>query len=81
MAKVKQAGKTAQQSNRPGKRLGVKVFGGERVKIGAILVRQKGTKFHPDRGVKTGRDHTLYAVKDGLVEFKRKQGRTVIAIQ
>ncbi len=54
--------------------LGVKRFGGEKVSAGSILVRQKGTKFHPGNNVKRGGDDTLFAVVDGFVKFERKRG-------
>lgn len=54
--------------------LGVKRFGGENVSAGSILVRQKGTKFHPGNNVKRGGDDTLFAVIDGVVKFERKRG-------
>jgi len=57
------------------KYLGVKRFGGEPVLAGNILVRQRGTKFHPGRNVGLGRDHTLYALIDGVVAFERKGRR------
>lgn len=81
MAKGKQAGKTAQHSTRPGKRRGVKIFGGQKVKTGTILIRQKGTKYHASHGVGIGRDHTLFALKDGVVEFKTRHGRRIVTIQ
>jgi len=80
MSKTKQGGKTRQQSPRPGKRLGLKHFGGAQVKTGMIILRQRGTKVHPGLGVGLGRDHTLYALKDGAVEFKRKIGRQYINV-
>jgi large subunit ribosomal protein L27 len=55
-----------------GQRLGVKKFGGERVKAGNILVRQHGTKFHPGSNVGIGRDDTLFALADGVVRFERR---------
>lgn len=80
MAKTKAGGKTRQQSPRPGKRLGVKIFGGQKVKAGNILIRQRGTKFHPGEGVGIGRDHTLFAIREGVVEFKDKLGKKVISV-
>lgn len=80
MAKTKTGGKTKQQSPRPGKRLGVKLFGGQKAAVGNILVRQRGTKFHPGQGVGMGRDHTLFALKEGTIEFKKKQGKTYLNI-
>ena len=81
MSKTKQAGKTAQHATRSGKRLGVKIFGGQAVKPGMIIVRQKGSKFHPADGVRMGRDHTLYAVKSGEVTFRTSNGKKVVAVE
>jgi len=58
------------------KRLGVKRYTGQKVTAGSILVRQRGTKFHPGENVGTGRDYTLFALKDGVVEFQ-KEGKIV----
>lgn len=80
MAKTKSKGAVRQQSPRPGKRLGVKKFGGQKVKAGNILIRQRGTKFHPGENVGLGRDHTLFALKDGQVGFKKRQGKTLIYV-
>ena len=81
MAHTKAGGATRQQGNRRGKRLGVKKFGGEKVKTGNILVRQKGTTVHAGVGVKTGRDFTLFAVRDGVIRFIRKMGRQFINVE
>lgn len=81
MAHKKQGGKVSQQAQRPGKRLGVKVSGGEKVSVGNILIRQRGTVFHPGEGVGQGRDHTLFAIKSGAVEFKRKRGESIVAVR
>lgn len=80
MAKTKTGGKTRQQSPRPGKRLGVKIFGGQKVKAGNILVRQRGTRLHPGEGVGLGRDHTLFALRTGVVEFGQKLGKKFVSI-
>lgn len=80
VAKKKAGGKTRQQTPRPGKRLGVKIFGGQKVRAGNILVRQRGTKFHPGEGVGIGRDHTLFALRDGIVKFKQKLSKKLITI-
>ena len=53
------------------KRLGVKIWGGQTVKAGSIIVRQRGTAFHPGANIGMGKDHTLYALVDGVVKFKR----------
>lgn len=73
------AHKKGQGSSRNGRdsnaqRLGVKRFGGEQVLAGNILVRQRGTKFHPGENVKKGNDDTLFAVADGIVKFEVKRG-------
>lgn len=78
MAKTKAGGKTRQKTRRPGKRLGLKVFGGQKIIAGNILVRQRGTKFHPGEGIGMGRDFTLYALKDGILRFKKKEGKTYL---
>jgi large subunit ribosomal protein L27 len=80
MAHTKSGGKTRQHSQRAGKRLGLKIFGGEKVRIGQIIVRQRGTKFHPGQGVGIGKDHTLFAVKEGTVQFKKKQGDNLVVV-
>lgn len=69
------AHKKGQGSSRNGrdsnpKYLGIKLFGGQQAKVGSIIVRQRGTKFHPGRFVGLGRDHTLFALVDGTVVFK-----------
>ena len=80
MAHTKAGGKTRQQTPRVGKRLGLKIFGGGKVKIGHIIVRQRGTKFHPGQGVGLGRDYTLFALVDGVVEFKKRQGKNLVCV-
>ena len=80
MAK-KKTGRTVKGSRQPvAKRLGVKVFGGQKVYPGNIIVRQRGTKFHPGEGTKMGRDFTIYAVREGKVLFKRKLGDKLIEV-
>ncbi len=81
MAKKKQAGKFKQHKRPVGKRLGVKVAHGETVASGMILVRQRGTKFGAGEGVKVGRDHTLYAVASGMVNFGKKMGKKTVSIK
>lgn len=80
MSKTKSASKTNQQTTRPGKRLGVKIFGDQTVKTGQIIVRQRGTGFHPGKGVGKGKDHTLFALKDGEVRFKKYRNRKIVSI-
>ncbi|MCC7289771.1 50S ribosomal protein L27 [bacterium] len=74
MSKVKGAGAVSMTKNMEGKRLGVKKFGGETVVIGNIIVKQRGTVYHVGKNVKIGRDHTIYAVADGVVAFRRMSG-------
>lgn len=61
-------------------RLGVKRFGGQPVRAGGIVVRQRGTRFHPGRNVGRGRDDTLYALVDGVVKFERMRARDVVSV-
>lgn len=75
MAHKKGAGSTKNGRDSNSKRLGVKKFGGERVIPGNIIVRQRGTKFHPGEGVMMGKDYTIFATAEGYVEFKRMRGR------
>ncbi|MGV8948477.1 MAG: 50S ribosomal protein L27 [Candidatus Paracaedibacter sp.] len=73
MAQKKGGGSTSNGRDSEGRRLGVKKFGQEHVLAGNILVRQRGTKFHPGKNVGIGKDHTLFALIEGFVEFKRGQ--------
>jgi large subunit ribosomal protein L27 len=82
MAHKKAGGSSRNGRDTIGKRLGVKKFGGEGVLAGNILVRQRGTKFHPGVGVGIGKDHTLFALNDGTVGFKKGfKGRTFINVE
>lgn len=69
MAHKKAGGSTRNGRDSVSKRLGVKCFGGEAVKAGNIIVRQRGTRFHPGENVGIGKDHTLFAKADGKIEF------------
>lgn len=80
MAHTKAGGSTRQKGNRRGKRLGVKIFGGQKVRTGNIIIRQNGSKFHPGTGVKMGHDFTLYAIKAGAVKFMTRLGRQVVSV-
>jgi len=75
MAKTKSAGSTKLGRDSRSKRLGVKIFGGQKVKPGNIIVRQRGTKFLPGSNVGCGKDQTLFALKSGIVKFKTKRKR------
>lgn len=63
------------------KRLGIKIYGGQPVKAGGIIVRQRGTKFHPGRNVARGRDDTLFALAEGVVHFDRDGRRVNVLAQ
>jgi large subunit ribosomal protein L27 len=81
MAHKKGQGSSRNGRDSPGQRRGVKVFGGEQVSPGNILVRQVGTKVHPGRGVQMGRDFTIFAVVEGHVAYQKKQGdRTYVHV-
>ncbi len=81
MAHKKAGGSSRNGRDSPGQRLGVKRFGGEAVNAGEILVRQRGTKFHPGQNVGLGRDHTLFALCEGQVRFAVKRAaRTYVSI-
>ncbi|MCD6402248.1 50S ribosomal protein L27 [bacterium] len=75
MAKTKSKGKTKLGRDSLPKYLGVKLFSGQPVRPGQIIIRQRGTKFLPGKNVKRGRDDTLYALKEGLVHFRTKRKR------
>ena len=73
MAHKKGAGSSRNGRESESKRLGVKIFGGQYAKAGNILVRQRGTQHHPGKNVGIGKDHTLFALENGIVVFNRKQ--------
>lgn len=83
MAHKKAGGSTRNGRDSHSKRLGVKRFGSEAVSAGNIIVRQRGTRFHPGRNVGCGKDHTLFATADGVVVFERKgaKNRTFVSVQ
>lgn len=72
MAKTKQGGSSRLGRDSAAQRLGIKAYAGEKVKIGMIIIRQRGTKYLPGKNVKMGSDDTLYAMKDGVVNFVSK---------
>lgn len=72
MAHKKGQGSTQNNRDSAGRRLGVKKYGGEVVRAGNIIIRQRGTKVHPGKNIGMGKDHTLYALIDGVVLFQRK---------
>ena len=81
MAHKKGVGSSKNGRESESKRLGVKIFGGQEAISGNILVRQRGTQHHPGNNVGMGKDHTLYALTDGLVEFrKKKDNRSFVSV-
>lgn len=81
MAHKKAGGSSRNGRDSAGQRLGLKMFGGERVIAGNIIARQRGTKWHPGHNVGIGRDHTLFALTDGKIEFRTKaKGRVFVSV-
>ena len=80
MATKKAGGSSRNGRDSAGRRLGVKKFGGEIVISGNIIVRQRGTKFHAGTNVGIGKDHTLFAIKNGKVSFKKTRKRTFVSV-
>ena len=80
MASKKGVGSTRNGRDSNPQYLGVKTFGGEKVFSGNIIIRQRGTKFHPGNNVGIGKDHTLFALKDGTVKFKSSRGRQLVEV-
>ncbi|OWY25371.1 50S ribosomal protein L27 [Sphingobacteriales bacterium UPWRP_1] len=82
MAHKKGQGSSKNGRDSKSKRLGVKLYGGQVVKPGNIIVRQRGTQFHPGKGVDIGKDHTIFAVTDGIIKFTTKRdNRTYISVE
>jgi large subunit ribosomal protein L27 len=80
MSKTKGGGSTRNGRDSNAQRLGVKTFGGTAVQAGAIIVRQRGTKFHPGLNVGVGGDDTLFALADGTVRFTNRKGRKLVDV-
>lgn len=81
MAHKKGAGSSKNGRESHSKRLGVKIYGGQAIKAGNIIVRQRGTKHHPSTNVGIGKDHTLFALTDGIVKFtKAKNDRSFVSV-
>lgn len=80
MAHKKQGGKLTQRKRPQPKYLGVKVTTGQKVTSGSVLVRQRGTKYHPGENVRVGRDHTLFAIISGEVKFIDRQGKKKVSV-
>ncbi len=80
MSKTKGGGSTRNGRDSPGQRLGVKIYDGQVVKAGAIIVRQRGTHFHPGENVGRGNDDTLFATAPGHVKFGARKGRRLVDV-
>ncbi|HWC66746.1 MAG TPA: 50S ribosomal protein L27 [Acidimicrobiales bacterium] len=80
MSKTKGAGSTKNGRDSNAQRLGVKVYDGTAITAGTIIVRQRGTKFHPGRNVGRGGDDTLFATADGTVKFGHRRGRKLVDV-
>jgi large subunit ribosomal protein L27 len=81
MAHKKGEGKVKNGRESESKRLGVKIYGGQKAIAGNIIVRQRGTKHHPGKNVGMGKDHTLFALTNGLVEFKKgRENRSFVSV-
>lgn len=82
MAHKKGAGSSRNGRESESKRLGVKIYGGQKAVAGNIIVRQRGTKHHPGKNVGIGKDHTLFALSDGVVVFKKGQkNRSFVSVE
>ena len=82
MAHKKGLGSSRNGRDSNAKRLGVKIFAGQQVKPGMIIVRQRGTRFRPGEGTGLGRDHTIFATREGTVDFRpSRRGRTISVLQ
>ena len=80
MSKTKGGGSTRNGRDSNAQRLGVKVFGGSKVNAGIIIVRQRGTRFHPGNNVGIGGDDTLFSLAEGTVQFGERKGRKIVDV-
>lgn len=80
MAHTKSAGSVKGNKDSIAKRLGVKLYGGQKAIKGNIIIRQKGTKYHPGNGVSMGKDYTIFALIDGTVQFKSARGKSIVEV-
>ncbi|MCT4574818.1 MAG: 50S ribosomal protein L27 [Alphaproteobacteria bacterium] len=80
MAHKKAGGSSNNGRDSAGRRLGVKKFGGEAVIPGNIIIRQRGTKYHPGENVGMGKDHTIFALVEGNVSFREKKGKQFVSV-
>ncbi len=82
MAHKKGVGSSKNGRESESKRLGIKIYGGQSIKAGSIIVRQRGTQHHPGENVGMGKDHTLFALTDGTVNFKKKRNnRSYVSVE
>lgn len=80
MAHTKAGGKVSQKINRPGRRLGIKISDGGKIKPGQIIIRQRGSEVHAGENVKKGRDFTLYATASGIIKFTKREARQFVNV-
>ncbi|WP_185861259.1 50S ribosomal protein L27 [Blattabacterium cuenoti] len=81
MAHKKGSGSSRNGRDSIGRRLGIKIYGNQYVNSGNIIIRQRGTKHHPGKNVRIGKDHTLYAIKNGYVCFKKvKKNKSIVSV-
>lgn len=80
MAHTKSQGSVKGNRDSIAKRLGVKLFGGQKAKAGSIIIRQKGTKYSPGDGVSLGRDFTLFSLREGIVKFRDQRGKKIVEV-
>ena len=80
MAHKKGGGTTKKNRDSAGRRLGVKIYGSQKVATGNIIIRQRGTKFYPGAGTMIGRDHTIFAIKEGIIKFRNKLGKNFVDV-
>ena len=80
MAHKKSGGSSSNGRDSIGRRLGIKKFGGEAVIPGNIIVRQRGTKYHPGANLDMGKDYTIFAIAEGKVEFKKKDDKVFVSV-
>ncbi|GAB4204162.1 MAG: 50S ribosomal protein L27 [Bacteroidia bacterium] len=81
MAHKKGEGSVKNGRDSHSKRLGVKLFGGQICKAGNIIIRQRGTKYHPGDNVGLGKDYTIFALTDGIVRFKTRRGKKIVFVE
>lgn len=80
MAHKKGLGSSRNGRDSQGQRLGVKVYGGQPIRAGGIILRQRGTKFYPGEGAALAKDYTIFALRDGVVQFVEKNGRRIVTV-